>query len=241
MEISIPKHIAIIMDGNGRWAQNQGLPRTDGHEEGAKRVKEITTACRELGVQVLTLYSFSTENWKRPASEVAVLMDILRRYVISERPTMMQNSIRLQAIGQIERLPVIARLPLRALIKETKNNTGMTLNLALSYGSRQEIIDACIQIFDQIDKGVLVKEDITEDLFSQYLYTKHQPDPDLIIRTSGEQRLSNFLLWQSAYAELYVIDKAWPDFHKEDLLTAIEYFSQRERRFGKTGEQIQKS
>lgn len=240
MEIRVPKHVAIIMDGNGRWAQNQGLPRTDGHEEGAKRVKEITTACRELGVKVLTLYSFSTENWKRPASEIAVLMDILRRYVLSERPVMMNNGIRLQAIGQIERLPVVARLPLRALIKETKSNQDMILNLALSYGSRQEIIEACRQISSQVEKGVLGVDDITESLFQEYLYTKNQPDPDLIIRTSGEMRLSNFLLWQSAYSELYVIDKAWPDFHKDDLLTAFEYFSQRERRYGKTGDQIKK-
>ena len=236
----VPKHVAIIMDGNGRWAQNQGLPRTDGHEEGAKRVKEITTACREMGVQVLTLYSFSTENWKRPASEITVLMDILRRYVISERPVMMNNGIRLQAIGQIERLPVVARLPLRALIKETKSNQDMILNLALSYGSRQEIIDACRKISSQVEKGVLGVDDITEDLFQQYLYTMNQPDPDLIIRTSGEMRLSNFLLWQSAYSEFYVIDKAWPEFRKNDLLTAFEYFTQRERRYGKTGDQLKK-
>jgi undecaprenyl diphosphate synthase len=238
LEISVPKHVAIIMDGNGRWAQRQGLPRTDGHEEGARRVKEITTACRELGVKVLTLYSFSTENWKRPASEIAVLMDILRRYVISERPVMMNNGIRLKAIGQIDRLPVVVRLPLRALIKETKNNEDMILNLALSYGARQEILEACKQISSQVEKGVIGLEDITEELFQGYLYTKDQPDPDLIIRTSGEMRLSNFLLWQSAYSELYVVDKAWPDFKKEDLLTSFQYFSQRERRFGKTGSQM---
>ena len=240
MSYKIPKHIAIIMDGNGRWATRQGLPRTAGHEEGAKRVREITTACREMGVQVLTLYSFSTENWKRPKEEVSLLWDLLKRYIKQERSTLMENQIRLNAIGQVDRLPMIVRLPLRALMKETEKNKEMTLNLALSYGSRQEIVDAVQVIGQKIKRGELDPANISESLFSQCLYTAGMPDPELIIRTSGEVRLSNFLLWQAAYAELVVTDIPWPEFGKDKLIKALEEFSRRERRFGKTGQQIQK-
>ena len=240
MRYKIPKHIAIIMDGNGRWATKQGLPRTAGHEEGAARVREITTACREMGVKVLTLYSFSTENWKRPNEEVSLLWDLLKRYIKQERTTLMDNDIRLNAIGQIDRLPMMVRLPLKALMKETEANKEMTLNLALSYGSRQEIVDAVQAIGQKIKQGQLDPANISESLFSQYLYTVGMPDPELIIRTSGEVRLSNFLLWQAAYAELVVTDVPWPEFGKENLINALEEFSHRERRFGKTGQQLQK-
>jgi undecaprenyl diphosphate synthase len=226
------------MDGNGRWAQSQGKPRTFGHEEGARRVKEIVTASRELGVEVLTLYSFSTENWNRPSAEISILMDILRRYLLSERKLMLDNGIRLNAIGQVSRLPLIARLPLRALMNETRNNTDMILNLALSYGSRAEIVEAVQELAQEVKSGRLLSTDINEELISSRLFTAGMPDPDILIRTSGELRLSNFLLWQSAYSELYVVDKAWPEFHPEDLEEAFRVLGSRERRFGKTGEQI---
>ena len=240
MSYKIPKHMAIIMDGNGRWATKQGLPRAAGHEEGAKRVREITTACREMGVRVLTLYSFSTENWRRPKEEITLLFDLLKRYIKQERATLMENQIRLNAIGQIDRLPMMVRLPLKALMKETENNSEMTLNLALSYGSRQELVDAVQVIGQKIQRGELDPTNISESLFAQYLYTAGMPDPELIIRTSGEMRLSNFLLWQAAYAELVVTDIPWPEFGKESLIRALEDFSKRERRFGKTGQQLKK-
>lgn len=234
----VPSHIAIIMDGNGRWATQQGQPRTAGHEQGAERVREITRTCREMGVKVLTLYSFSTENWKRPAAEISTLWDILKRYLQLEREEMLQNNIRLQAIGQVERLPLIVRLPLKALLKETEKNDGMILNLALSYGSRQEIVHAVQNIATDVQNRKISVDAITEELISSYLYTANMPDPELIIRTSGEVRLSNFLLWQAAYSELVVVDIPWPEFTKEELRKALENFSNRERRFGKTGEQI---
>ena len=238
MSLVVPKHVAIIMDGNGRWAQTLGKPRTFGHEEGARRVKEIVTASRELGVKVLTLYSFSTENWNRPPAEIAALMDILRRYLLSERKLMLENGIRLNAIGQVSRLPLVARLPLRALMNETRNNTDMILNLALSYGSRAELVEAVKQLGQEVKTGRLRPEDIDQDMISSKLFTAGMPDPDLMIRTSGELRLSNFLLWQSAYSELYVVDKAWPEFRTEDLNTAFEVFGSRERRYGKTSQQL---
>ena len=238
MSLVIPKHVAIIMDGNGRWAQKQGKPRTFGHEEGARRVKEIVTASRELGVQVLTLYSFSTENWNRPPTEIAALMDILRRYLLSERKLMLENGIRLNAIGQVGRLPLVARLPLRALMNETRSNTDMILNLALSYGSRAELVEAVQDIGQEIKAGRLRPEDVDERMISSRLFTAGMPDPDLMIRTSGELRLSNFLLWQSAYSELYVVDKAWPEFRPDDLEEAFRVFGSRERRYGKTSQQL---
>lgn len=235
----IPKHLAIIMDGNGRWAVSQGRPRTDGHQVGSERVREIVTACRELGVQVLTLYSFSTENWKRPDVEISTLMNILKSYVLSERRLMMDKGIRLQAIGQIDRLPMYARLPLYKVMKDTQKNTDMVLNLALSYGSRAEIVQAVQSLATKVQRGEMRAHDIDEEAISRALFTASLPDPDLLIRTSGESRLSNFLLWQAAYSELIIREEAWPDFRKENLIDCFEEFSRRERRFGMTSAQVQ--
>jgi undecaprenyl diphosphate synthase len=238
---TIPQHIAIIMDGNGRWATAQGLERTAGHEQGAMRVREVTRACRSLGVKVLTLYSFSTENWKRPTAEIAVLWDILKHYLQIERQEMLTNGIRLNAIGQVDRLPMMVRLPLKSLMRETQHNDGMVLNLALSYGSRAEIVDAVKGLCQDVADRKLSPEDITEDLFSSRLETGGMPDPELIIRTSGEMRLSNFLMWQAAYSELVVLDIAWPDFTVDHLNDCIDQFNSRQRRFGKTGQQLSSS
>ena len=238
MSTSVPQHIAIIMDGNGRWATSQGLERTVGHEQGALRVREVTRACRRMGVKVLTLYSFSTENWKRPSSEITVLWDILKRYLQIEREEMLSNGIRLNAIGQVERLPMMVRLPLKSLIRETSQNNDMVLNLALSYGSRAEIVDAIRRIAKDTQNRKLDVDTISEELVSSYLYTSGMPDPELIIRTSGEMRLSNFLMWQAAYAELVVLDIPWPEFTVEHLNHSIQEFYGRQRRFGKTGQQI---
>ena len=237
----LPRHIAIIMDGNGRWAQSRGLDRVKGHEAGADSVREITRACREKGVQALTLYSFSTENWRRPPTEVAALMGLLERYLASERREIMDNGVRLQAIGQLDRLPMVVRVPLHALMHESRNNTGMVLTLALSYGSRAEIVDATKAIARRVKAGKLDPDAIDESVFNSHLYTAGLPDPDLLIRTSGELRVSNFLLWQIAYAELYVTDVAWPDFRRPQLDAALASFGNRERRFGFTGDQIKRS
>ena len=234
----VPQHIAIIMDGNGRWATSQGLERTAGHEQGALRVREITRACRRKGVKVLTLYSFSTENWKRPTTEISVLWDILKRYLQIEREEMLQNGIRLNAIGQVDRLPMIVRLPLKSLMRETQHNDGMVLNLALSYGARTEIVEAVQQLCLDVSNRKLSPEDITEAVLSSRLSTAGMPDPELIIRTSGEMRLSNFLLWQAAYAELVVLDIPWPEFTESHLDVCIQEFNGRQRRFGKTGQQL---
>ncbi len=234
----VPRHVAIIMDGNGRWARAQGLPRERGHEEGARSVRAIVRECRKRGVESLTLYSFSTENWRRPKSEVGALMTLLQQYVLQERREILDNSIRLRAIGQIDRLPLFVRMPLRALVKESAKNTGMTLNLALSYGARAEMVDAVQAIAEQVRTGKLKVANIDEQLISDHLYTSGQPDPDLLIRTSGELRVSNFLLWQIAYAEIYVTQTAWPDFREAELAKALASFGQRERRFGKTGQQV---
>ena len=241
MSDAIPQHIAIIMDGNGRWATSQGLERTAGHEQGALRVREITRACRKMGVKVLTLYSFSTENWKRPVTEIAILWDILKRYLQIEREEMLNNGIRLNAIGQVDRLPMMVRLPLKSLMRETQHNSDMVLNLALSYGSRSEIVDAIQRLATQVVQRKIDIENIDEDLVSKNLYTANMPDPELIIRTSGEMRLSNFLLWQAAYAELVVLDIPWPEFTTEHLEGALDEFRSRQRRFGKTGKQIDSS
>lgn len=235
---SLPRHIAIIMDGNGRWAESQGLPRTHGHRAGAERVREVTTACSELGVEALTLYSFSTENWRRPEAEISTLWDILKHYLAQERRTMLDNQICLKAIGQVDRLPLVVRLPLKALIRETRNNRGLVLNLALSYGGRAELTDVIQQLAKDVKKGIIRPEMIDETLISRRLSTGGLPDPDLLIRTSGEYRLSNFLLWQSAYSELYITDVAWPDFKKENLMEALHNYSLRKRRFGKTDNQL---
>lgn len=235
---AIPRHIAIIMDGNGRWAQAQGLPRVAGHEAGARSVRAITRYCRKLGVEAITLYSFSTENWGRPDDEVAALMGLLLQYLVQEREEILGNDIRLMHSGQAERLPDHVQEALFQLERDSEDCEGMVLNLALSYGSRQEILRAVRAVAQQVADGELRPDDIDEATLEQHLYTAALPDPDLVIRTSGELRLSNFLLWQVAYAELYVTDDAWPDFREAQLDVALEAFARRQRRFGLTGEQV---
>lgn len=236
-----PRHVAIIMDGNGRWATSRGLPRIAGHEAGAESVRDITRACREWGVQVLTLYSFSTENWKRPADEVAGLMTLLGRYLLEERSEILNNNIRLETIGETERLPLAVRASLKELMMASRKNTGMVLNLALSYGGRAEILEATRKLAKKVSTGRLRVEQIDEATFSAELQTAGLPDPDLVVRTSGEFRISNFLLWQLAYAEFYVTDTLWPDFRRDELRRAFDSFGSRERRFGQTGVQVRSS
>jgi undecaprenyl diphosphate synthase len=227
---SLPRHIAIIMDGNGRWAKKRSLNRIRGHREGAESVRNIVRACREMGIEVLTLYAFSTENWQRPRQEISALMSLLKNFLRSELAEMMENGIRLNAIGQIERFPDDVLTVLRDVMEETRENSGMILNLALSYGGRDEIVAAAQKIAAEVQAGRLQAEEITKAVFSKYLYTEGMPEPDLLIRTSGEMRISNFLLWQIAYTEIYVTDTLWPDDYQK-----------RERRFGVTGDQIEKA
>jgi len=234
----LPKHIAIIMDGNGRWAKQFGKMRIFGHQNGVKAVREASESAAELGVEFLTLYAFSTENWNRPKKEVDALMKLLVETINKEVPTLNKNDIKLQAIGDIKSLPENSFKQLNKAIEDTKNNKRMTLNLALSYSSRWELTDAIQEIAMKVKKGEIQPENINQDLISSHLETANMPDPELLIRTSGEYRISNFLLWQIAYAELYFTDKLWPDFRKEDLYEAILDFQNRERRFGKTSEQI---
>jgi undecaprenyl diphosphate synthase len=234
----LPRHIAVIMDGNGRWAKNKLLNRISGHVKGVNAVREIVTACRELGIKVLTLYAFSIENWRRPAEEVRALMELLKEYLQKECPEMVQNNIRLNAIGRMEDLPPDVQTILQETKQRTRHCDGMILNLALSYGSRSEILHAVQGIVSDLQKGKIKPEEITIQRFSQYLWTHGIPDPDLLIRTSGEFRISNFLLWQIAYTELYVTDTLWPDFDREELLKAIADYQSRERRFGLTSEQL---
>jgi undecaprenyl diphosphate synthase len=234
---TLPRHVAIIMDGNGRWAAARGLPRIKGHEAGAESVNEIVRDCRERGIQALTLYSFSTENWKRPSAEVGALMGLLERYLAAEKREILDNGIRLNAIGQIDRLPAHVRVPLQLLMKESGRNDAMTLTLALSYGGRREIVDAVQAIAKKVRRRELVPEEIDEATFAAHLYTGGLPDPDLLVRTSGEMRISNFLLWQLAYTEIYVTDVLWPDFRKAELQKALEAYAKRQRRFGLTGAQ----
>jgi len=234
----LPRHIAIIMDGNGRWAKKKNLNRISGHIKGADAVREIVTACRELGIKVLTLYVFSIENWRRPKEEVTALMGLLKEYLLKEREEMVQNNIRLSAIGRVEDLPLDVQNTLRETIKKTEQCDGMVLNLALSYGGRSEILHAIQGIFSDFKKGKIKPEEINLQRFSQYLWTCGIPDPDLLIRTSGEFRISNFLLWQIAYTELYVTETLWPDFDRKELLKAIADYQSRERRFGLTSEQL---
>ena len=233
-------HVAIIMDGNGRWAKKRSLNRIRGHREGTKSVQDIVRACREIGIEVLTLYAFSTENWKRPQKEVSALMSLLKEFLISELPEMMENGIRLNAIGEIKRFPNDVLEVLQDSMEKTGKNKGMLLNLALSYGGRHEILRAVRHIAADIRQGRLVDEEITEALFSSYLYTHGMPEPDLLIRTSGEMRISNFLLWQIAYAEIFITKTLWPDFRREELFQIFDAYSKRERRFGLTGDQIRK-
>jgi undecaprenyl diphosphate synthase len=234
----LPRHIAIIMDGNGRWAKKKNLNRISGHIKGVNAVREIVTACRELGIKVLTLYAFSIENWRRPKDEVTALMGLLKEYLLKEREEMIQNNIRLSAIGRLEDLPLDVRNTLKETIKMTGRCNGMILNLALSYGGRSEILHAIQGILSDFQKGEVKPEEINLQRFSQYLWTRGIPDPDLLIRTSGEFRISNFLLWQIAYTELYVTETLWPDFDRKELLKAITDYQSRERRFGLTSEQL---
>ena len=234
----LPHHIAIIMDGNGRWAKKKFLNRIGGHVKGVNAVREVVTACRELGIKVLTLYAFSIENWKRPADEVNALMGLLKEYLLKECVEMVQNNIRLNAIGRIEDLSLDVQTTLRETMKKTERCDGMILNLALSYGGRSEILHAVQGILSDFQRGKVKPDEITIQRFSQYLWTHGIPDPDLLIRTSGEFRISNFLLWQIAYTELYVTDTLWPDFDRKELLKAIADYQSRERRFGLTSEQL---
>ncbi len=235
---NLPRHIAIIMDGNGRWAKKKLLNRISGHMQGVKAVREVVTACRELGIKVLTLYAFSIENWKRPPDEVKALMALLREYLQKECEEMVRNNIRLNAIGRTEDLPPDVQKTLEETKKKTEHCDGMLLNLALSYGGRSEILHAVQGILSDFQKGRINPEEITIQRFSQYLWTRGISDPDLLIRTSGEFRISNFLLWQIAYTELYVTDTLWPDFDRSELVKAISDYQSRERRFGLTSEQL---
>lgn len=237
----IPRHIAIIMDGNGRWANSRGGVRVMGHKAGVDSVREITEACAEIGVKYLTLYAFSTENWNRPKTEVNALMRILIRALRKEAGRLNSNNIRLVAIGQIDRLPDNIRRELQEAIETTKNNDRMMLCIALSYSGRWDITEATRKIAEKVKAGDLNPDDVTDELISAHLSTASIPDPDLIIRTSGEYRISNFLLWQLAYSELVITDTYWPDFRRPNLMQAIASYQKRERRFGKTSEQVQKS
>jgi undecaprenyl diphosphate synthase len=236
----IPTHIAIIMDGNGRWAKRRGLPRVAGHREGVKSVRDVVEACAQLGVKYLTLFAFSTENWRRPKEEIDTLMKLLIKTLRSETEKLHKNDIKLMAIGDIDSLPKEVRQELKEAMEKTKNNKRMVLNLALSYSGRWEIIEAVKEIARDVKKGKVKIEEIDDKLFSNYLKTAGIPDPDLLIRTSGELRISNFLLWQIAYTELYITDCLWPDFRRKHLYEAIRDYQRRERRFGMTSEQIKK-
>jgi len=234
----LPGHIAIIMDGNGRWAQKHTMGRIAGHKKGAEAVRLTVRACREIGIKVLTLYAFSTENWLRPSGEVKALMRLLEEYLRSEIQEMLENGIRLTTIGDTEALKKPVKTILKETIAKTAHNHDMILNLALNYGGRDEIVGAVHDLLNDIRRGTLADQEVTKDLFSRYLDTAGLPDPDLLIRTSGEYRISNFLLWQSAYTEFYFTDVLWPDFNRDELFLAITEYQRRERRFGLTSDQI---
>jgi undecaprenyl diphosphate synthase len=235
---NLPKHLSIIMDGNGRWAKQKGLMRALGHENGTKSVKTTIETCAKLGVEFLTLYAFSTENWNRPKLEVETLMKLLVNSLKKELQTLKDNNIKLHAIGNLEKLPKSAYTELLDVIEATKQNTRMTLTLALSYGSREEIVMAVKNISDKVKNNIISIDAIDDSIINEHLYTQNLPEVDLLIRTSGEHRISNFLLWQIAYAELYFTDVLWPDFKEQHLYEAIISYQKRERRFGKTSEQI---
>ncbi len=230
---TLPFHVAIIMDGNGRWAKKRLMNRVKGHEQGTQTVRSIVTAARELGIGILTLYAFSTENWARPKLEVKALMMLLKKFIISEREEFLKNQIRVNIIGQKHKLPLDVQKEVDITLALTENNDKMVLNLALSYGSREEITTAVKQIAKKIESKELNPEDITQDLISNHLYTKTMPDPDFIIRTSGEYRLSNFMLWQAAYTEIYICDTLWPDFSRDEFIEILKNYQKRDRRFGK--------
>jgi len=233
----LPAHIAIIMDGNGRWAEQRGLPRIEGHRAGVAAAREIVRACRQLGIQVLSLYTFSIENWKRPKSETLALMKLFEEFIQREINELVVNDIQLRAIGRIDGLPSSTQERLREAIQRTRANRGMILSLALNYGGRSEIVDAVKSILEEVKKGRMKGEDLDEESFARFLYTADLPDPDLLVRTGGEMRVSNFLLYQLAYAEFWITPTFWPDFTPRELAEAISAYQQRERRFGMTGEQ----
>jgi undecaprenyl diphosphate synthase len=234
----LPRHCAIIMDGNGRWAEKRSLDRIAGHQKGAESVRSIVRASREIGIPYLTLFAFSSENWSRPSVEVEALWILLKEYLSSELQEMLDNGIRLLAIGDLSRLPRDVASTLNETVKQTSQAAAMTLTLALSYGGRDDILQALRRVMVNCREGTLSPEEITENLFSKYLWTANLPDPDLLIRTSGELRISNFFLWQLAYTEIYVTPTLWPDFTKEKLIHALLSYQERERRFGLTSEQI---
>ncbi|MGD9948619.1 MAG: isoprenyl transferase [Desulfobulbus sp.] len=237
-DCTIPRHVAIIMDGNGRWAEERHRPRLFGHKAGVDTVREIVEVSRSLEIQFLTLYAFSTENWKRPKGEVSGLMGLLKTYLQAELRTMLRNDIRLNCLGFSQKLPEDVRRILEQSIEQTHSCTGMTLNLALNYGGRTELLNAVKEIARKCQEEGFDPEALTEASIDEHLFTAGQPDPDLLIRTGGENRLSNFLLWQASYAELYFTEIKWPDFHKEQFIAALDNYSQRQRRFGKTGAQL---
>lgn len=233
---NLPKHIAVIMDGNGRWATHKGVARIFGHRNAVQSVKEVVEGCGEVGIQYLTLYAFSTENWGRPKDEVDGLMELLVNTLKKEIKSLHENRVKLMTIGSIDHLPVLCQTNLAEAIEATSKNTGLILILALSYSGRWEITQAAKKIANDVKNGKLHSEDLSEEMFSKYLTTANVPDPELLIRTSGEMRISNFLLWQLAYTEFFITSKLWPDFRKEDLYEAICAYQQRERRFGKVNE-----
>jgi undecaprenyl diphosphate synthase len=233
----LPKHVAIIMDGNGRWAKKRALNRIRGHEEGAESVRSVVRASRELGIPWLTLYAFSEENWKRPKLEIEALMRLLKRFMVTELREMLDNGIRFKVIGRVSKLPQDVQQTVKETTEKTAHNQSMVLTLALSYGGRQELADALTGIARGIASGALTSGDVSEALISRHLYTADMPDPDLLIRTGGEYRVSNFLLWQIAYAEIYTTPTQWPDFRKEEYLKALREYQGRERRFGAVGEE----
>ncbi|MBN2224461.1 MAG: isoprenyl transferase [Deltaproteobacteria bacterium] len=235
---NLPGHVAIIMDGNGRWAKEKDLPRVEGHRKGSEVVREIVEASRKSGIKVLTLYAFSEENWNRPKAEVGALMSLLAEFLRTELPKMMDEHIRLCAVGRFSQLPDIVREVLLEAIRITKDNKGMTLVIALSYSGRGEIVDAVKEIVELAVEKKVTPEQIDEDMIARHLYTKSLPDPDLLIRTSGEKRISNFLLYQAAYTELFFTKTLWPDFTQEEFLSALQDYSRRERRYGMTSEQV---
>jgi len=232
-KLKVPQHLAIIMDGNGRWAKKRGLPRIAGHRAGAESVKCVVEACGELGIKYVTLYAFSWENWQRPQKEVDALMDLLVKFLREKTPEMIEDNIKLTAIGRLERLPKTVRAELDSAMAMTSENSGVIMNLALSYGGREEIVDASKSIMRKVLAGEVSIDEVDNTLFSSHMYTACIPEPDLLIRTSGELRLSNFLLWQLSYAEIVIVDQLWPDFRQSVLVKALEEYTQRDRRFGK--------
>ena len=232
----LPSHIAVIMDGNGRWAQKRLLNRVKGHEKGAETVRMVVRTCREIGIRFLTLYAFSTENWERPKSEVTALMMLLKKFLAGEKQEMLDNNIRLNTIGQTERLPADVQAAIKDTMAATAKNDGMWLNLALSYGGRTEIVEAVKKIAETVKSGVIEPASISPELIAQHLYTADMPDPELLIRTSGEFRISNFLLWQIAYTEIHVTPTLWPDLTRDELIQILQDFQQRERRFGRVSQ-----